>query len=430
MAARVSTAALIGAWCLLAIGDATHAGYFTVVGLVCVALGLVVTAGVMISGVTLVPVERKWLAVPLTACVIYAAYNPTRAYLYQHGARLVLIETAAGVTAVAAVVLVFIGERWRAAGWWTVAGLALISGLLTLGLIGNPHIDVWDVLQQSSTGLLHGSDMYRQHWSDSTGLQAVYPYLPWSTVLLAPFRWVTGDVRVGLLLAIIVTASLLRRRGPNADVVSCLLLVAPGWVLLVNRSWTEPLLVLLVATAILAIRSGRGGLAVVALAVALACKQHIVLLVPLFALWPGFGIRRTLTSIGLAVLGVLPWVIAGPHDFWHDAVHANLALGDRSDALDLPAVFTRHGSHVGFWLAALFLVASYAVVIARSPRNASGLALGAALVMWAFDLANRQTFFNHYQLPLGLLVVGIALAGGPDPAEPLPDRSSAPSMAQ
>jgi hypothetical protein len=412
VAARAGTAGLVVAWCLLGVGDALHAGYYSGVALTCVAAGFVVLAAILARGSRFAPPDRPVIAGALLVALVLAIVNPTRAYLYQHGARLSAIEALAIATAGAAFLLTCLGDQWRARAWWLVAAVAAATGIVTIALIRDPHIDVWSLLQQSSTGLLHGRDMYRQHWSDSTGLQAVYPYLPVTTVLLAPFRWIFGDVRVGLLVAILLTALIVRRHGgARSELVSTLLLVAPGWVLLVNRSWTEPLLVLLLAGAVIAIRSDRGGLAVVALAAALACKQHVVFLLPVFAVWPAFGLRRTVTAAALAILAVLPWVIAGPRDFWHDAVHANLVLGTRGNSLDLPALLLRHGDHVGFWFAAVFLVAAYAIVLARVPRTPSGLALGCALVMWAFDLANRQTYFNHYQLPLGLIVVGLALAG-------------------
>jgi 4-hydroxybenzoate polyprenyltransferase len=82
----------------------------------------------------------------------------------------------------------------------------------------------------------------------------------------------------------------------------------------------------------------------------------------------------------------------------------------RPNALNLPGLLLRHGIHVGFWLVAVALVVSYALVLWRLPRTPAGLALGCALVMWAFDLTNKQTFFNHYMLPLGLLLIAVAAA--------------------
>jgi uncharacterized membrane protein len=160
----------------------------------------------------------------------------------------------------------------------------------------------------------------------------------------------------------------------------------------------------------LAISRGRPGLAVLALAGALACKQHIVLLLPLFALWPSMGLRRTAQAAGLALLAVLPWLLWSPHDFWHDAVHANLDLGVIPRALCIPSFLLRHDITVGFWFTLLALAIAYVAVLLRVPRTPSGLALGSALVLLALDLANKQSFFNHYTLPLGLLVVALAAA--------------------
>src|SRR4051812_26650542 len=378
-------------------------------------MGFVVLVVVVGAGGRLAPASRRMLAIPAVVCAVEVVVNPTRDYLYLHGTPLHLIEAAAITTTAAAVVALVGPGRGGRGSWAAGVLLAVTTGVITIVVVDNPGIDVWQLLQQSSTGLLHGKDMYRQHWTNSTGLQAVYPYLPGATVLLAPFRWLSGDVRYGLLTAAVLAALVVRRFDrPEAPAVAALLLVLPGWVLLVNRSWTEPLLLAALAVAVFGLRTERPVLAVVALAVALACKQHIVLLLPLFAVWRSFGLRRTLAAVGLAALVVVPWVLAGAGDFWHDAVHANLALRVLPSSLSVPGLLIRHDIHVGFWLAAVMLAAAYALVLWRLPRTPSGLALGCATVMWAFDLANKQTFFNHYTLPLGLLVIAVA-AAAPQP---------------
>jgi len=234
-----------------------------------------------------------------------------------------------------------------------------------------------------------------------------------STVLVAPFRWIAGDVRAGLLLASLATSTLLRRFAPAAPVaLSLLVLVHPHWAFLVDQSWTEPLLLLLLCAAVVGTERGRPVVAVLALAAALATKQHIVLLLPLFALWPAFGWRRTCAAFGLALIAVAPWVIAGPGDFWHDAVHANLALGVIPRGLCVPSFLLRHGITVGFWFPLAALLGSYAACL-RAPRTAAGVALGSALVLWTIDATNKQSFFNHYTLPLGLLVLALTAAARP-----------------
>lgn len=423
---RWPTAAVLAAWCLLAVGDSLHAGYYSTIALVCVTAGFAALVTAVVVGVPLAPIGRRLLAIPLGICLVRAIDDSTRPFLYVTGHDRVAIEVLTVVTVSAAIGVLFLPGSWQRRGWLAVLGLGIATGIVTISIINDPGIDVWDLLQQSSTGLLHGDDMYRQHWSHSTGLQSIYPYLPLSTLLLAPFRWLLGDVRYGLLVAITVTAWLVSRvRGPQAAPLAALLVVAPGWVLLINRSFTEPLIVLALTATLLLIRGGRPTYAVVTLAIGLACKQHVVLLLPLFAIWRDFGLRRVIGAAALAAVACVPWVIAGPRDFWHDAVHANLSLPVKPTALDFPSLFERHGSTVGFWLPLLVLLATYAVALARVPRTMSGLAIGCAMVLWGFDLTNKQTYFNHYWLPLDLLVLALALSNDRAVSSPVPPPAEA-----
>src|SRR3954447_7328636 len=156
--------------------------------------------------------------------------------------------------------------------------------------------------------------MYRQHWQHSHGLQAIYPYLPWTTVLLAPFRWLASDVRAGLLLATLLTSWQVRRLAPAAPAaLALLLLVHPHWTFLIDLSWTEPLVLVLLTASLLAISRNRPGLSIVALAAALACKHQVALLLLLCAIWQSFGRRRPWQSGALAFAAVPPWLVWSPH---------------------------------------------------------------------------------------------------------------------
>jgi hypothetical protein len=429
-AVRSGTGLLLLSWSLLALGDSAREGEFSVYGISFVLIGLALLVTVVVRRMPLVVPDRRLLALPLAVCAVAAIAHPARRLMHSsHGGELA-IEILSAVVAGLAALSLLAPDRQQRRVWLGLAALAAATGIVVVVAVPDPRIDVWFLLQQSSQGLLHGDDMYRQTWAHSTGLQAVYPYLPGTTLILAPFRWLLGDVRYGLVAALLVAALVTRRLAPQAPAaLAALLLVMPHWAFLVDQSWTEPLLLAALAVAILALRREQPVVAMLALAVALACKQHIVLLLPLFALWPGFGWRRMLGSGALAGLVVLPWLIAGPGDLWHDAVHANLALGVQRRALSLPAVFDRWGFVVGFWFLLLVLVAAYAVAFRWLPRTPSGLALGAALVMWSLDVANKQSFFNHYSLPLGLIVVAVA-AAAPTVPTPTPAAVSSARVAE
>jgi hypothetical protein len=77
-------------------------------------------------------------------------------------------------------------------------------------------------------------------------------------------------------------------------------------------------------------------------------------------------------------------------------------------ALDWPAVAARHGWGVGFGLTAVGLLAAYAVAL-RLRGSAFGFCLGGALVVYALDLTNKQSFFNHYTLGMALVVLTVVV---------------------
>ena len=403
------TALTLAAWTLIGLGISAHDGEWSPWGLAALLLALVLLLAVAGSGRALVTPSRGQLAGPVAVSLLAAVAHPAYRLMHVRGAGLAAVDVLAAATVALALAGLLLRDQRRS--WWIAAAAAAATGIVTIVVVPDPHIDVWYLLQQSSDGLRRGDDMYRQHWHHSHGLQAIYPYLPWTTVLLAPFRWLASDVRAGLLLASLLTSWQVRRLSPAAPAALALLLVVhPHWAFLVDQSWTEPLVLVLLTGALLAISRGRVGLAVIALAGALACKQHVVLLLPLFAVWPSFGWRRAVQAAGLAFAAVLPWLLWSPHQFWHDAVKANLDLGVIPRALCVPSLLLRHDVAVGFWFTLLVLAVAYAAVLVRVPRSTSGLALGSAVVLLGLDLANKQSFFNHYTLPLGLLVVALAAA--------------------
>src|SRR4051812_46855515 len=242
---RLGAAGVLLSWCLLAVGNSSHSGYFTPFAIVCVLLGFVVLVTTVTRGAPIVPPDRRLLGAVALVFVAKAVISPTKAFVYLEGADLYAINALGAATALAAAAALLLPKRFRPRTWMSVVVLAIATGVVTIVLVSNPGIDVWQLLQQSSAGLLHGADMYRQHWSGTTGLQAVYPYLPTTTLLLAPFKWLFGDVRFGLLTASVIAAILVRRWGTREQApIGALLLVMPGWSLLIARSWTEPLIVL------------------------------------------------------------------------------------------------------------------------------------------------------------------------------------------
>ncbi|WP_157892079.1 MULTISPECIES: glycosyltransferase [Frankia] len=421
-AGAVRGRAWVGGWLLVAITVGVgpivrHPRYYATGPLAAVADVLAIVAGLLAAAAVLVALFAPPARGRPGSAASPASPAPGRSVLVAGGA---VARRALGSPAL----------------FWVVLGLAAAAGVATIRAAPAPRIDVFHLLQVSAAGLAHGADMYRQQWAPSRaaypvdGLFDVYPYLPLTSVLLAPSRLLLGDVRYGLLLALAAAAICARglATGPRGAlaVLPLLVVILPESMYALQQSWTEPLLVVCLAAMVLAVRGGHGRTAVLALALALATKQHIALLLPVAAAWPRFGPRRAAVAAGAAVLGVAPWVLAGPGDFVDDAVWTNLHYRVLGHSLSVPGWASHFGITLGFAPAAVALVAAYAAAW-RARGDATGFCLGAALVLLAVDLMNKQTFFNHYTLPMGLLVLAATTlgSGGGGPVTGVPAQAAA-----
>jgi len=286
------------------------------------------------------------------------------------------------------------------------------AGLLMVRSNPRPSIDVWYMLQAATHALAHGHNIYTTKWT--TGVPGDfsngYAYLPGAAVLLWPFQALFGDVRYGVLAALVLTSLLLIRFRPRSPAVllGTLVLLYPQAISGVGQSWIDPVVLAALCAAVYAVSRGRPGLAVVAFAVCLSCKQQAWLLLPLAFLWKDFGWRRASWSAAAAgLVGVLPWVIADPHAFYRGAFAHNFYLDTRLNSLSLVRAALSFGWHPGFAVTAMATVAAVALVAWRVRLDTFGFLLGSAVVMAAFNLTNKASFYNEWELAAGFVLAAL-----------------------
>jgi len=369
---------------------------------------------------------RPQLAAALAIAAVVAEAVP----FFSHtspGERRVLAHLVAATAALAALALVAGGRRAALTAFgiatvgtvgWTVAAIRLSP---------SPRIDVWVTLQQAADGMAEGRDIYAMAWRGSPGIQDAFTYLPWTAVLLAPGRWLAGDVRwallVATLLALACTAAV-GRWSPLALGSATLLALAPGSVTQAEQAWTEPLLLACLAGWALLVRRGHAWWAVVPLALGCASKQHLALLLPVLACWPGFGARRAVATGALTGALVAPWFLASPADFWHDTVSLLVTFHPIRFANTLfIASRTELGWTPPFWLTGLAVLGTLALAcwwVRRRRPDLSSLLGWLALVLLVANLVNKQAFYNQYWLVGGLVALALAASATDDR---LDDRS-------
>jgi hypothetical protein len=279
----------------------------------------------------------------------------------------------AATLAVLAVLAVPARRRWPA-GLGVLAATAVAYALVVRGSV-RPLIDVWAILQGAALGVVHGQNPYQMTFVGVPPGQVndCFNYLPVTFLAPVPSRLLLGDVRyveAAVLLAGVAAVAWRARpaepprtapaRGalpptappptapPRVALPLALLLgVLPGSLYEVQQAWNEAILVgALVGAAVLADRE-RPWAAVACVAVALATKQHVVLLLPLLAFWPAFGVRRALAAAAGGGALCLPWYLWDPGRFTHCTVDYFLDRPAPARRCCWPPRWRRTRSHCG-----------------------------------------------------------------------------------
>lgn len=408
-------ALVLVAWALLSLGITVQNGAYQVKAVAVVVVGLLlVTAASVLLRRAGRPAATALSGVAAAAGASLAAALLYDVGLYGTGDLLVVTRALSVVAAGLAVASAVLPAALRAAAAVGAAYAGVAAFVAMILASPRPAIDVFFILTEGSKRLVEGKNIFTGCWAGNTDrlTDCLYPYGPLTTVVQTPFRLLLGDIRYSYIACLVATAAILwvvagPRLGPA---LAALLLVSPKVTFLLEQAWNEPLLLVGIAVMVLAVLSGRHGWAIVGFAFALACKQHVLLLIPLAAWWPAFGWKRTGISVAAAGLFTLPWFLVDPDAFLEDALSYNLDLAPRLDSLSLFTTAMNSGVRPPFAVVGVLTLAAILGTLLLLPRTATGFVLGCALVQYVFDVLNKQSFFNHWWFVTGLLLLAVATA--------------------
>ena len=342
------------------------------------------------------------------------------------------------------------GAALVAPGWLRHACFALllvsyvILGASVLRLAREPHLDdVYTFQRDAAEALARGENPYALTFTavigpewygpglwDNGRLLFGYPYMPLTLLLAWPGQALAGDYRYALLAAMALSAMLIayapRRPGVVSFGAAAMLLLMPRAMYVLERGWSEPLVVLLLAaTVFCALRLPRAMPWVLGLY--LASKQYVPFGLGAAAMLVAQPLtaRAAVTAFGKALLTAavvtLPFVLWDARAFWHSAVALQFNQPFRWDSLSFLA-WMRGGDRSPLpapLLAVPFVAvaAATALVLWRCRHTAAGFAAGTALVFFAFFAFNKQAFANYYYFVTGAMCCAVASAVPDDRVE-------------
>ena len=311
----------------------------------------------------------------------------------------------------------------------------LVFYLLTPIASPTPGIDVYYFQLQAAQALLTGWNPYEFTFVNiygtgtelyPTGAALSYPYPPMSFAF-ALVGHLLGDVRWSLIACHFAAAGLLcataRQRGlpiSDAIVFGGLFLYLPYGPFVSEQAWTDPTVALSLGLMSLFLARRQPTAALWAAGLAIACKQTMVLLLPLlWALWQRLRRAHLLPLFTIAAVSYGAFLLWNAGALWNDVVTFHLLTPFRVRALTYSAyVNYLTDSPLPTWLGLVALVGGVTVaVIGLRPHSAAATPCDGARV-WRFfaglcfaylltALFSKHAFMNYYYVVYFALVAAL-----------------------
>jgi hypothetical protein len=185
--------------------------------------------------------------------------------------------------------------------------------------------------------------------------------------------------------------------------VALSLLFTPRVFYVIAMSWTEPVLVFLIA-AVVFCHCRFPGTGPWVTGLFLAAKQYLFLVAPsLLRKW-----REVPKAALAAILVTAPLALWNVSEFWRSVVLVQLMQPRRSDALSYMSVLADHGILLPTWVPFVLAVAALVFAARKGEATISAKCNAAGFVLLLFFIFNKQAFCNYYFLVIGVMACAAA----------------------
>lgn len=398
-----------------------------------------------------------WVLLPLAVVVLIAtplspvlSKRPTRSFVVLTGISVWILTITRGplsffsatlwlpgisiwITVAAVVLLAMLfpvvqrNGRLPTWAWLLVTIWVVASG--TASVLADPQtwIDVWALHGEAGEAWLNGQNPYSDlsvpnpmTQFPAGSIYEGYVYPPISLVTYALSDALAGDSRWFAILCGIGLVLAIRRlsRSGDTDVLGLLLLVSPGWPLMVQLSWTEVLSVLLLALAFVAKPGGR--VRSVLFGLFIGSKQYLLFTaLPVAVSWLRRRTRALILAGGVAAAAYAVGLVFGAgYVDWVFLFHLRVPprpLGDNIPGL--AELLLGIEIHFPSWMSILAGLALGGWTASRKPRTDASMLLAMVATMTPIFLFGYQAFPNYWYGVLGMFVIAQLVSSPNDDIE-------------
>lgn len=303
--------------------------------------------------------------------------------------------------------------------------IAFSLRIITLVSSPKPYIDVFEILTKGSRELLGGNNPYQLNFQELyPGVPAnIFGYLPGIFIFTVPVVTIFQDVRVLMILAQLITVILLYKLINNRGLKQLLILIFlfnPLSSFIIEQSWIEPLINMLIILFIYLILTKKRFLAAVIFGVFLASKQfHFLSIIPLTKLIGTFNKKMIAISFSIFFLIITPFLIISAKDFVNDTINYQLYQQGTSNTFTKNLIhsslsfnslyFMFTGKDISFYLIILILLAIYIMIYFSGKRSVYWFVVSMSFWLFSFFLFNHMAFLNYYYQVSFLIILAQAV---------------------
>lgn len=307
-----------------------------------------------------------------------------------------------------------------------LAAIHFLLGVWMIEMSPDPRIDVFYEQREACKALLHGQDPYTTTYPDTYAAPRGTPptalptssglgYPPVSYLLALP-GYIVGDIRYAHLAAMFFSALLIGFSASSqaTAMIAAVFLFTPRTFFVLEQSWTEPFIVLLLAATVFCKVRRYERLVPVFLGLLLASKQHLFLIVPAVALLIGSPFHWKDYAKLLAKSALIALAVTAPFSLWNPAAFWRVmskfsTVGPRTDSLSYAAwSYLNSGPYIAPAVAFLLAFGALAFCIWRLPRTPAGFAAATAVFYLVLIAFSNTAFCNYYYMVIGFLSVSVA----------------------
>lgn len=302
--------------------------------------------------------------------------------------------------------------------FYIILFLYTLTGIFMLLTSPSPSIDVFVFLKEGAVGLLRGLNPYSMIFSPIANnpfyknmVLDFYSYFPGTILLTLPGMFIGNDPRYSMLLAQIITSLLLYKQFKNYY-LSLIFLFNPLSLLILEQSWTESLMVMLMAFSIVTFIQKKYLYFVLSFGLFLASKQYGILFLPMFILLLKDKLTIILKAIFVSLLIILPFVFWNSKDFIHDAIALQLVLPFRNDGLTLTSfIFKNTGFIIHPFIINIVWILSGLIIYFKSRKmRYEAILFNTFCFLFLFFFVNKWSFANYYYFLSSFLLIVIAFS--------------------